>query len=255
MTPRRAERGEGPVAVVAPVYGNEATLVQLASRVASALADRSWALRLVVDASPDGSDEVARRLAAADRRVRVTSLAVNVGQHGALLRGLEDEPAASAWVCFDADLQDPPEALPLLLDRLAVGDVGAVFAGRAGAYESRSRLATGRLHRAALAHLTGLPFDAGAFVALGPDARDAAVRLRGPSIVAAVGVAGVPTTSLPVTRSPRPTGHSAWTAPARLRQSSRTLAWTARRRLLYGDGRGGSTSEPEATQRWRSTSA
>ena len=256
MTPAtRSERGTGPIAVVAPVYGNEATLAELADRVAAALAERSWALRLVVDASPDSSEEVARGLAAADRRVRVTSLSVNAGQHRALHQGLEEEPGASAWVCLDADLQDPPEVVPLLLDRLAAGDVGAVFAGRTGAYESPGRLATGRLHRRALGRLTGLPRDAGAFVALGPEARHAVVRLRAPSIVAAVGVAGVPTTSLPVARPPRPSGHSAWSAPGRLRQSGRTLAWAARHRLLYGEGGRASSPDPDATQRWRSTSA
>jgi glycosyltransferase involved in cell wall biosynthesis len=240
----------GPVAVVVPVYGNEATLAELAHRVAAVLADRAWSLRLVVDASPDGSEAVARQLAAGDDRVRVTSLADNQGQHRALRRGLEDEPAADAWVCLDADLQDPPEALPLLLNRLKAGDVDAVFAGRTGAYEGWSRLATGRVHRAALGRITGLPADAGAFVVLGRRARDAVVRLRAPSIVAAVGVAGVATTSLPVPRQRRPSGRSAWTMPARLRQSGRTLLWAASHRLAYRDD-----GPPEATQRWRSTSA
>ena len=67
---------------------------------------------------------MARALAAADPRIAVTVLAVNVGQHAALATGLAAEPAADAWVCLDADLQDPPEAVPLLLDRLARGDVG-----------------------------------------------------------------------------------------------------------------------------------
>jgi glycosyltransferase involved in cell wall biosynthesis len=43
------------VAVVVPVHGNEATLPALAARLATALGDRTWRLRLVVDASPDGS--------------------------------------------------------------------------------------------------------------------------------------------------------------------------------------------------------
>ncbi len=252
MTPRTL-----PVAVVTPVYGNQATLAELARRTAAAMGDRPWRLRLVVDASPDASEEVAGRLAAADNRVGVTSLTVNQGQHGALLQGLENEPDAAAWVCIDADLQDPPEAVPLLLDRLAAGDVGAVFAGRAGHYEGRARLASGRLHRIALGRLTGLPADAGAFVALRRDARDAVVRLRAPSIVAAVGVSRIATASVTVPRRPRPIGRSAWTARARLRQSARTLAWAARHRLLYreGDGRSGSAPAVTVTQRWRSTSA
>jgi polyisoprenyl-phosphate glycosyltransferase len=222
------------VAVVVPVYGNEATLRPLAERLAAALAGRDWRLRLVVDASPDGSAAVAARLAAADGRIAVTSLTTNVGQHAALARGLADEPDADAWVCLDADLQDPPEAMPLLLDRLAQGDVAAVFAGRRGAYESRLRRRTGDLHRWLAARLTGLPSDAGAFLAMSPAVRRAvlaAVRDEGaPSVVLAVARAGERVASVPVARDVRTEGGSAWTARARLRQSLRSLAWAARAR-------------------------
>jgi glycosyltransferase involved in cell wall biosynthesis len=220
------------VAVVVPVYGNEATLELLAERLAEALAGRDWRLRLVVDASPDGSAAVAARLVAADGRVSVTVLDVNVGQHSALARGLDDEPDADAWVCLDADLQDPPEAVPLLLDRLARGDVGAVFAGRRGAYESWLRRRTGHAHRQLAARLTGLPADAGAFLAMGPSVRRAVVRAvrdeGAPSVVLAVSRAGEPLTSVPVTRDIRREGRSAWTARARLRQSVRSLLWAVR---------------------------
>jgi glycosyltransferase involved in cell wall biosynthesis len=221
------------VAVVVPVYGNEPTLRPLAGRLTAALDGHDWRLRLVIDASPDGSAAVARALAAGNPRIAVTELTVNVGQHRALARGLADEPDADAWVCLDADLQDPPEAVPLLLDRLACGDAGAVFAGRRGSYESRARRLTGDLHRRVAARLTGLPPDAGAFLAMGPGARQAVVDAVGngaPSVVLAVARAGERTTSLPVPRDVRPSGRSAWTGRARLRQSVRSLAWAARRR-------------------------
>ncbi|MGY1986841.1 glycosyltransferase [Blastococcus sp. SYSU DS0669] len=222
------------MAVVVPVYGNEATLAELAERLAVALAGRSWRLRLVVDASPDDSADVARALAAGDGRIAVTELAVNVGQHAALARGLAEEAAADVWVCLDADLQDPPEAVPLLLDRLATGDVAAVFAGRRGRYESPLRRFTGTLHRRVAGRLTGLPPDAGAFLAMGPDVRAAvvpAVQERGaPSVVLAVGGSGRPVASVPVVRHRRPSGRSAWTARARVRQSLRSLTWAARAR-------------------------
>ena len=222
------------VAVVAPVYRNAETLEPLAERLSAALAGGDWRLRLVIDASPDDSAEVARRLAAADPRVRVTELPVNGGQHAALARGLADEADADAWVCLDADLQDPPEAVPQLLDRLAAGDVGAVFAGRRGAYESPLRRATGTLHRRLAARLTGLPPDAGAFLAMDRAVRTAVVPEvlagRAPSLVLAVARARRPVVSVPVARDVRPVGESAWTASARLRQSARSLAWAVRNR-------------------------
>jgi glycosyltransferase involved in cell wall biosynthesis len=216
------------VAVVVPVYRNAATLPALVDRLCAALAGRDWRLRLVVDACPAGSAGVARSLVGP--RVGATVLGVNGGQHAALRQGLADEPDADVWVCMDADLQDPPEAVPLLLDRLAAGDVEAVFAGRRGAYESRLRRTTGALHRRVAARLTGLPPDAGAFLALGPAVRAVVLAADAPSVVLAVGVARRPVTSVPVVRDVRPEGRSAWTARARLDQSVRSLWWALRLR-------------------------
>ncbi len=222
------------ISVVVPVYANEATLRPLARRLAAALEGRDWRLRLVIDASPDDSAVAAAALAAQDRRIAVSGLTVNGGQHAALAHGLAAEPDADVWVCLDADLQDPPEAVPVLLDRMARGDVGAVFAGRRGRYESAARRLTGGVHRRLAARLTGLPADAGAFFAMGPAVRDAvvtAVRDEGaPSVVLAVVRARQPAVSVPVERDQRPEGRSAWTARARLRQSLSSLTWALRSR-------------------------
>ncbi len=224
MTPR--------VAVVVPVYANAATLRPLAQRLAAALDGRDWRLRFVIDASPDDSAAVAGGLAAGDPRIALTVLPSNVGQHAAIAAGLAAEADADVWVCLDADLQDPPEAIPLLLDRLAGGDVAAVFAGRRGHYESVVRRLTGTLHRRLAAGLTGLPADAGAFLAMGPAVRDAvvpAVRDEGaPSVVLAVARAGRPVVSVAVERDRRPEGRSAWSGRARLRQSLASLVWALR---------------------------
>jgi polyisoprenyl-phosphate glycosyltransferase len=220
------------VAVVSPVHGNAATLPALAGRLATALAGRHWRLRLVIDASPDDSLAVARALAAAEPRIAVTDLAVNVGQHAALAEGLRAEPDADVWVCLDADLQDPPESVPGLVDRLAADDVGAVFAGRRGSYESPGRRLTGTLHRWLAARLTGLPPDAGAFLAMDGEVRAAVLAAMAddaaPSVVLGVARARVPVTSVPVARDRRPVGRSAWTGRARLAQSARSLRWALR---------------------------
>lgn len=234
------------VALVIPVYDNAATLEELSRRVAAALVGRAWTLRFVLDAPPDDSLAVATALAAADPRLAVTALAGNVGQNRALLAGLAtDAGDAGAWVCLDADLQDPPEAIPALLERLAAGDVGVVFAGRRGAYEGRGRMLTGSLHRAAMARLTGLPPDAGAFFAMDRPSRDRLLALRPPGVVAGIGAAGVRCASVPVVRAPRPTGRSAWTPAARLGQSARSLLWAYRRRRIEAEAELGLTRQPE----------
>ena len=110
------------------------------------------------------------------------------------------------------------------------GDVAVVFAGRRGAYEGPLRLLTGRIHRTLLARLTGLPPDAGAFLALDATARRIVLAASAPSLVAAIGAARLRAASVPVAREAREHGRSAWTVRARVRQSSRTLAWAARHR-------------------------
>lgn len=216
--------------IVVPVYRNADTLGPLHARLGGALAGTAWRLRLVIDGSPDESAAVARALAARDDRVAVTELAVNGGQHAAIVRGLAAEADGDAWVVLDADLQDPPEAVPALLSALA-GGADVVFAGRRGAYESRGRRLTGDVHRRLASMTTGLPVDAGAFLAVTARGRAAIVAgaARGaPSVVIAAGVARLPAVSVPVERAPRPVGASAWTARARASQSARSLWWAVR---------------------------
>jgi glycosyltransferase involved in cell wall biosynthesis len=221
------------LAVVVPVHRNAATLRALARRLDAAL-DDPWTLRFVVDACPEGGAAEAIALAAGDPRIRATVLSRNVGQHRAIATGLAAESEADLWVCMDGDLQDPPEAVPLLVDALVQRGVAAVFAGRRGAYESRGRRLTGNAHRRLVAALTGLPPDAGAFVMMDARVREAVltgVLERGaPSVVVAAAGSGRPLASIPVRRDRRDHGHSAWTSRARVRQSARTILWAARHR-------------------------
>jgi len=218
-------------AIVVPVYRNAGTLPELAARLERAVTC-DWRLQLVVDCCPAGSADVATALARHDRRIAVSLLPANVGQHRAIVHGLAAEPGADAWVCLDADLQDPPEAVPLLLTALADGGGSGVFAGRRGAYESPGRRLTGTLHRRALAALTGSPSDAGAFFAMDRALRHAVMTGlldRGaPSVVAAAACSGLPLASVPVPRAVRTVGESTWTTRARIGQSARTLWWAAR---------------------------
>src|SRR3954468_12889982 len=117
------------VAGVTPGVAASTTLYSLVDRLAAALGDVDWRLRLVVDASPGPSVRSAHELAAADERIAVTGLTVAAGPPAVLL-GLAAEEDADVWVCLEAARAAPPEAVPVLLDRLARGDVEAVLAAR-----------------------------------------------------------------------------------------------------------------------------
>ena len=219
------------VSVVVPVYRNEATLRELHRRLALALEPETFELVFVDDASPDGSRAELRQMAAADPRVVLVELDRNGGQQRALLRGLRE--ARGEWaVTLDADLQDPPEAIPLLL--AARGGADVVFAARRGRYESRGRMLTSRAYKRVLHAVGGVPADAGSFVALNRGAIERVLELDGPSLPALIGAAGVRVASVPVVRAPRPDGRSAYSAGARVRVAARTLRWALGHRHTAG---------------------
>ena len=108
------------VSVVAPVYNEVETLPEFHRRVTAALAGREYELVLVDDGSTDGSGGLIARLAASDQAVRPVHLSRNFGHQAAVTAGLEAARGAAA-ITIDADLQDPPEVIPKLLDEWSAG--------------------------------------------------------------------------------------------------------------------------------------
>ncbi len=222
------------VSVVVPVDRNAETLVPLYERLVRALAPvrGDFELVFVVDGCPAGSLAAARALAAHDARVRVVALPQNGGQHRAVMAGLAVSCGATV-VVMDADLQDPPEAVPMLLAELARSGASAIFAGRRGRYESAGRLATSRVFKRALHAMTGVPIDAGMFVALGRPlvATVLAMPVTRPFLVAMIGCANVPVASVPVERAVRTIGRSGFSSWKRLTTALSALHLVARHKL------------------------
>ncbi len=215
------------VSIVVPVYRNADTLRELYQRLSQVLAAESLTFEIlfVDDRSPDGSRRVVAELAEADPRVAGVAMTSNVGQHRAILAGLAH--ARGDWaVIMDADLQDPPEAIPALLARGEAG-YAAVFAGRRGRYESRSRLLTSRLFKLLLHQLCGIPTDAGIFVALHRSLVARLLTMGGsrPFVISMIGCAGAPLASLPVPRATRPSGVSSYNTWRRLKSGWRGVAY------------------------------
>ncbi|MBV9195171.1 MAG: glycosyltransferase family 2 protein, partial [Solirubrobacterales bacterium] len=131
------------LSVVAPVYNEEALIGEFYARVCSALEGLPFELVLVDDGSTDGSQIMLDRLAAEDPRVRVVFLSRNFGHQTALTAGL-DHARGDAVVMIDADLQDPPELIPEMVDywRRGCDVVYAVRRERAG--ESAFKLKTAK---------------------------------------------------------------------------------------------------------------
>lgn len=224
------------ISVVVPVYRNADSVRELALRVRDVMEGRrlSYEIVFVDDACPDGSLAALNELAAADPAVTVVSLSRNAGQHRAVLAGLRGS-TGRRLVTMDADLQDPPEAIPRLLDGLDEGPA-AVFAGRRGRYEGPGRLFTSRLFKLMLHALCGVPADAGMFVAMDRRMADRlfSFRVRNPFVVAMIGCSGLPVASVPVIRSPRTAGGSAYSSWKRFRTGCLAVGWVAAWKCGFG---------------------
>jgi glycosyltransferase involved in cell wall biosynthesis len=141
--PPNGDRMLSLLSVVAPVYNEEGTIEEFYSRVLVALEGVNFELVLVDDGSSDSSAAILDRLSESDPRVRLVLLSRNFGHQTALTAGL-DHARGDAVVMLDADLQDPPELIPRMLDHWRGGCdvVYAVRERREG--ESRFKLSTAK---------------------------------------------------------------------------------------------------------------
>ena len=120
--PGQAKDVAPDVSIVIPVYNEEANLEPLYERLDPVLEDlgRSYEVLFIDDGSGDRSLEILCRLQEKHEAVRVIQLNRNYGQHAAVFAGL-DHARGNVIVTLDADLQNPPEEIPVLLDKIAEG--------------------------------------------------------------------------------------------------------------------------------------
>lgn len=145
------------ISVVTPAF-NEATNVELLyNRLCSVFSvhDLEWEWLVVDDHSSDRTFEILAALAGTDPRVRVLRFARNSGSHLAVTCGLQ-EARGDCAVIMAADLQDPPETLPTLVERWRAGAqvVWAVRASRPG--EKASTVAFSRFYYWLMKNFVGL---------------------------------------------------------------------------------------------------
>ena len=111
------------LSIVVPVYNEEKNLPQLFDQIVAAmqLLEMDWDVTFVDDGSRDASVEVIRQLhAQAPDRVRMVAFRRNYGQTSAISAGI-NESDGDVVILMDADLQNDPADIPLLLEELDKG--------------------------------------------------------------------------------------------------------------------------------------
>lgn len=110
------------LSIVVPVYRSQDTLRELHRRITKAVEplDPEFELILVEDCGGDRSWDLIHELACGDGRIRGLRMSRNYGQHAALLAGIR-AARNEVVVTLDDDLQNPPEEIPKLLEKLSEG--------------------------------------------------------------------------------------------------------------------------------------
>lgn len=113
----------GPVAVIVPTYNERDNIEIIVGRVRSAVPGAD--LLVVDDNSPDGTGEIADKLASEDSHIHVLHRAGKAGLGAAYIAGFRWalERGYEAVVEMDADGSHQPEELPRLLDALTDADL------------------------------------------------------------------------------------------------------------------------------------
>jgi polyisoprenyl-phosphate glycosyltransferase len=111
------------ISIVVPTHNEiqnvEPLYVRLAAVFKSALPDCDFEL-IFCDDSTDATPEKVAELNREDARVKLVRLSRRFGQAIAITAGI-DRARGDAVLLMDADLQDPPESIPLLIERWREG--------------------------------------------------------------------------------------------------------------------------------------
>lgn len=169
MTARR-------VTIACPVHNEEEVAPQLLARtlaVLDGIPGGPHEFLIVDDGSRDRTRAALEAAAVRDPRITVVALTRNFG-HQAAMSAAIDHAAGDVVMLMDGDLQDPPEALPALLQKLDEG-FDVVYVRRVRRKESLGLRLSYHLAYRLIARLSRptLPLDAGDFALLTRRAVDA----------------------------------------------------------------------------------
>lgn len=218
-----SREGAPTLSVISPAYNEAANLPLLYDRLVSVLdgVGIDWEWIVVDDHSSDATFAKVVDLARRDGRVRGVRFSRNFGSHTALTCGLREARGRCA-VLMAADLQDPPESVPQLLDQWRMGYhvVWAVRRTREG--ERASTLRFSRLYYFLMRKVVGIremPATGADFFVIDRRIIDAFLQFRegNSSVLAQITWMGFRQTAVLYDKQARVHGRSGWSIPKKLK--------------------------------------
>jgi dolichol-phosphate mannosyltransferase len=166
------------LSIVVPCFNEEGCLAELHQRLTAAARQAvgdGYELVLINDGSRDSSWPLMQRIAAEDPHVVAINLSRNHGHQLALTAGL-DLCRGETILIIDADLQDPPELLPSMIQLMGEQEADVVYGvrrSRAGETAFKRATAHGFYRLLSRATEVDIPLDAGDFRLMSRRALDA----------------------------------------------------------------------------------
>ena len=145
------------LSLIVPVYNEEENLPLLYKSIQDAMSPLKldWEIILVDDGSQDDSLGVLEKLASDDtQHVRVLALRRNFGQTAAIAAGI-DHSSGDVIIPLDADLQNDPADIPMLLEKINEG-YDVVSGWRINRQDSLSRTFPSRIANWLISQVTGV---------------------------------------------------------------------------------------------------
>lgn len=110
------------ISIVVPLYNEELVLRETYKRLKSVMDSirTTYEIIFVDDGSRDKTIALAREICGKDENIKLLSFSRNFGHQVAITAGM-DHSRGRAVVVIDADLQDPPEVIPKMIDKWREG--------------------------------------------------------------------------------------------------------------------------------------
>ena len=105
------------ISVIVPMYYEEKVAEECYKRLTACLqklTDYTYEIIIIDDGSKDKTLEILENIASKDDKVKVISFSRNFGHQAAVTAGLK-HVSGDAIIIIDADLQDPPELIPQMI--------------------------------------------------------------------------------------------------------------------------------------------
>ena len=119
------------ISIIIPCYNEELIIADFHARLIASLEidiNFNYQIIYINDGSLDSTEEILKELYKSDKRIKIISFTRNFGHQNALFAGLKHS-SSDASITIDADLQDPPELIPDLLNLWKKG-IDIVYAVR-----------------------------------------------------------------------------------------------------------------------------